>query len=123
MKTFYKFSTYVFALFSFLLIACTSDSNQVVSKQFEYVHLIPDSLRTPEQQKIFNLLENVIKEDLIIENNHFKLNISKDKFLNKGIPLEYYDLLKENVKENNKFIDSLKIEDVNLLLENMKIAN
>lgn len=86
-------------------------------KDFEYVHLIPDSLRTPEQKQLILLLYSVLVDSMVIENNHFVFKLNKTEFLKKGIPEPYYSLIMNDIKQNNIFIDSNVVEDMDQLLQ------
>jgi hypothetical protein len=88
----------------------------------EYKHLvqISDSLRTPEQEKLFQLIGEVIVNYMAVENNHQVLKLSKEEFIAKGIPERYYILLEENIRDNNAFFDSEGIKDVDKMIEEMK---
>ncbi|WP_108821677.1 hypothetical protein [Dysgonomonas sp. Marseille-P4361] len=80
-------------------------------KEFTYIHLISDSLQTPEQKAFVDRLNRIVSENTKIENNHFCLTISEDDFVKQGFPAEYYTLMKKNYEEMNNFIDSQLIED------------
>lgn len=84
---------------------------------YVYVHLIPDSLRTPEQKELILLLQNVLVEYMVIENNHFVFKMDKKEFINEGIPEPYYLIIMNDVKQNNVFIDSNNIKNVDSLLK------
>lgn len=72
--------------------------------------MIPDCFRIPEQSKLYELILETIVLNLKVENNHLVLNLSEKEFLNLEISQPYYDLLGHNLKEANRFTDSLKIK-------------
>lgn len=90
--------------------------NFQLQDNFEYVHLIPDSTRTPEQKKLYNLILKTVVQHLKIKENHIYLDLSEKEFLDKGIPKQYYDLLLHDLKSLNNFIDSTKLENVDSIL-------
>lgn len=104
-----------------LLISCNSSqaeksaSNVTIKSQnktvifqldtnFEYAHLIPDSLRTPEQQKIVKALFTAIEKYTTIDtcNNKLVFNAAVKDFTDMGLAKQYYDLWQQNVKDVNK---------------------
>ena len=80
----------------------------------EYVHMIPDSLRTEEQQALYDTIKNVlpriIGENVVIENNHLVFKMSKEEFAKTGLPIQYYDLILKDMENNNNYLDTAKIE-------------
>lgn len=101
---------------SALLLSCnskerTKDTEIKVEKEFNYIHLIPDSLQTPDQKAFVDRLNRIVSENTKIEDNHFYLTISEDDFVKQGFPAEYYTLMKKNYEEINSFIDSIITED------------
>lgn len=59
----------------------------------------------------------ILIESVVIKDNKFVLTTSKKDFIKMGIPVEYYKLLKKNMKDNNDFIRDNKIEDVSGLYD------
>lgn len=91
--------------------------NFKLQDKFEYVHLIPDSIRTPEQRKLYKLILKTTVQHLKVKENHVYLDLSQKEFLDKGIPRQYYDLLMHDLKSLNNFIDSTKLENVDSILK------
>lgn len=85
--------------------------------RYQYIGLIPDSLRTPEQQALIRKLGEVAVKYIAIKDNHMVIEITKEQFLAKGIPERYYRILQKNVRDNNAFIDSVGIKDVDELIK------
>lgn len=101
---------------SALLLSCNSkdkakDIEIKEEKEFTYIHLIPDSLQTPDQKAFVDRLNRIVSENTKIEDNHFCLTISEDDFVEQGFPAEYYTLMKNNYENMNSFIDSQLIEN------------
>ncbi len=86
-------------------------------QKFEYVHLLPDSLLNSSQLELKHKLQMILIESVVIKDNKFVLTTSKKDFMDMGIPVEYYKLLKKNMKDNNDFIRDNKIEDVSGLYD------
>lgn len=63
----------------------------------------------------------VIVKYVTIKDNKYVLSIRKREFIKEGIPSEYYNLLKKNIKENNDFIRDNNIENVESLFNSMII--
>lgn len=97
--------------FSALLPSCNTSKEAKSGEEFNYIHLIPDSLQTPEQKAFVDRLNRIVSENTKIEENHFNLTISEDDFVKQGIPSEYYTLMKKNYEEINNFIDSQLVEN------------
>lgn len=111
-------------LFIFFIVVVTILSCQhKISKKggdkqkFEHVHLLPDSLLNSYQLELKHKLQMILIESVVIKDNKFVLTTSKKDFIKMGIPVEYYKLLKKNMKDNNDFIRDNKIEDVSGLYD------
>ena len=111
-------------LFIFFIVVVTILSCQhKISKKggdkqkFEHVHLLPDSLLNSYQLELKHKLQMILIESVVIKDNKFVLTTSKKDFIKMGIPVEYYKLLKKNIKDNNDFIRDNKIEDVSGLYD------
>lgn len=80
----------------------------------EYVHMIPDSIRTAEQQAVFDMLQQeiprIIGENVVVENGHFVFKMTREEFAATGIPVQYYDLLLKDIKNNNDFLDTADLD-------------
>lgn len=111
-------SLIVLALF---LSCCCNIKETKVDKSlekdtFEYVHLIPDSLRTVEQEELFLLLQKTITENLQVRDNHLYFILSENDFVKRGIPIQYYNKLQQDLDDANHFIDLRGIERVDTIL-------
>lgn len=105
----------------FLLSCCcnikkTNVRNSVEKDTFEYVHLIPDSLRTIEQKKMFLLLQKTITENLQVKDNHLYFTLSEKEFVKRGISAQYYNKLQQDLEDANNYIDLNGIENVDTIL-------
>ena len=101
----------------FLLSCCCNIKETKVDKcfekdTFEYVHLIPDSLRTVEQNELFLLLQKTITENLKVKGNHLYFALPESDFVKRGIPVQYYKKLQQDLEDANNFIDSEGIENI-----------
>jgi hypothetical protein len=81
----------------------------------DYVHLKPRSSLSDEERVLLQTLKKAIYENMVIEKNRFVFNLDRDSFVKTGIPEKYYDLLMQNIRENNHFADSLSIHNSVLL--------
>ena len=76
----------------------------------EYVHMIPDSLRTAEQQAVYDKLQKEIPriyvEHVVVEDSLLVLKMTRDEFADTGLPAQYYDLLLKDLQNNNAFFYS-----------------
>lgn len=110
-------------IFSIFFISCLNRTIQdkkndfKLQENFEYVHLIPDSLRTSGQKELCELILKTIVQNLVVVNNHLDLKISENEFLNLGIQKPYYDLLMHDLDNINYYIDSTGIDNVDSILK------
>lgn len=116
MKKIIKNSLFIFLLIGF--ISCNGkrdDTTQSNNKQeellklredFEYVNLIPDSLRTPEQNTLLRLIVKTVTENMVIENKRFVFKLTREDVVNLGIPEPYYEVMVNNAIANNIFMDN-----------------
>ena len=74
----------------------------------ELVSAVPDTIASPEQLALKRKIEHIVYFKTVVKDNHFKLTVDKDYFIQNDIPLTYYDLLVENLEANNKLADELK---------------
>ncbi|MBK1439846.1 hypothetical protein JHJ32_07615 [Parapedobacter sp. ISTM3] len=76
----------------------------------EYVHMIPDSLRTAEQQAVYDKLQKMIPriyvEHVVVEDSLLVFKMTRDEFAETGLPEQYYDLLLKDLKNVNAFFYS-----------------
>ena len=76
----------------------------------EYVHMIPDSLRTAEQQAVYDKLKKelprILGEHVVVEDSLLVFKMTRDEFAETGLPDQYYDLLLKDLENNNEFFYS-----------------
>ena len=84
---------------------------------FKYIHLIPDSLRTPEQNKFLMDLQLVIIDHLKSVNNEMVFTLNEQQFVEKGFPKEYYTLIQKNLRDNNKYFKENNIKNVDSIIK------
>lgn len=110
-------------IYFFIVVVTILSCQHKISKKggdkqkFEHVHLLPDSLLNSYQLELKHKLQMILIESVVIKDNKFVLTTSKKDFIKMGIPVEYYKLLKKNMKDNNDFIRDNKIEDVSGLYD------
>lgn len=94
----------------------TTDTVKPVAKEDylepgkEYVHMIPDSLRTAEQQAVYDKLKKelprIYVEHVVVKDSLLVLRMTRDKFAETGLPEQYYDLLLKDIQNHNAFFYS-----------------
>ena len=91
----------------------TSNQNDVLSVAEKKVEIearlfliTPDSLRSEEEKELFKKLEAVIF-DLRIVNDRFEMVLGEKDWKEKGLPVIYFDLLKKDISDLNKSLDTL----------------
>lgn len=110
-------------LFSLILIflSCQPSSNSggqgpvesndsYFDPNYEYVHLIPDSLRTHEQNAMLDTLQQLIIKNMQVEDDRLVFKMTKEEFVDKGVPEEYYDLIQKDLVNNNNYLDTAKLD-------------
>ena len=105
MKRFCLLCAVVFAM----LMSCNNNNQANRESQLSWLQL-PDEELTLDQLKLKKQLIEVISDNMIIEDNTIKLTISRKEFEKLGIPEIYYDFLKEDIKNDNKYIKENGIE-------------
>ncbi|VTP99491.1 Uncharacterised protein [Sphingobacterium daejeonense] len=101
--------------FSLLVSACNNQN-----KDFRYVQTIPDSLRTSEEKMVANQLIKVLIEDIKVENNKIVLKSSKSDFKSKGIPIQYFNKLTDDIDNTNKYMNSNNVNNIQELVDSLK---
>ena len=96
---------FVFVIQMFCL--CSNNHKQsdgVISKERyqellkKSVMIIPDSLRTDEQRQLYVKLLDILVDNAYAEDNKIVLPVSRDYFVEQGVPDFYYDLLKYSLE-------------------------
>lgn len=86
----------------------------------KYLGRIPDSLRTQEQKRLIKSLQDVSVNYISVKDNHMVVDITRQQFIAKGIPEKYYDILLQNIRDNNIFLDSKGIKDVDKMMKDQR---
>ncbi|SHE76023.1 hypothetical protein SAMN05443144_103116 [Fodinibius roseus] len=97
--------------------ATKKDSSTYLKPGFDYVTQVPDSLKTPEQKKLAKQLLEISIEHIKVVDNRMVFDMSRDEFLKTSIPIEYYDLFKKDMKNNNRYIKEQSIKNVDEMIE------
>lgn len=111
-------------LFVFIgLLSACSGRNIISQEQYmEYAQqigfLLPDSLRTPEQNAIRDKYIKVAMANTEIRNNEMHLTVGRNYFVEQGLPAFCYDMVMFEYANNNKVIkDVMKNSNIPLDLE------
>lgn len=118
---------WVFICFVVMFSSCHRNGTESVRERdkdtlyfapgFEYIHIIPDSLRTEEQEDFLKDLQRIIIEHQKVENNEIIFTLSREEFVDKGFPEEYYILIQKDLRNNNKFFKENNILNLDSILE------
>jgi hypothetical protein len=73
--------------------------------------LIPDSLRSNEQKELFRKFEDIVYVSIFIKNDTFALNISREEWKKRNLPEIYYDILIQDIDNQNTNLKSLHPEE------------
>jgi hypothetical protein len=110
---------FFFLVFFIILVSCQQNRQEAHRTDSidvkDYVHLKPRSSLSDEERVLLQTLKKAIYENMVIEKNRFVFKLDRDSFIKTGIPEKYYDLLMQNIRENNHFADSLNIHNAVLL--------
>jgi hypothetical protein len=66
-------------------------------------------------------LQDVAINNVSVKNNRMVVDISREQILAKGIPERYYHILLQNIRDNNAYIDSIGITNVDSLVTQRNI--
>lgn len=100
-----------------LCVSCNTQSDGVISKERyqellkQSVMIIPDSLRTDEQRQLYVKLLDILVDNAYAEDNKIVLPVSRDYFVEQGVPDFYYDLLKYSLEETNACVEMWNKQD------------
>lgn len=83
---------------------------------YNYVQLKPDSLRTPEDLELIEKLKEM-PTYLRAENKRAVFSLSREEFLAKGIPEQYYTLIQKDIVNINKMLKENKEIDIDSVLK------
>ncbi|MGJ1205512.1 hypothetical protein [Sphingobacterium lactis] len=83
---------------------------------YEYIQLKPDSLKTAEDLELIEKLKEM-HTHLKAENNKVVFSLSKEEFLAKGIPEQYYVLIQKDIVNINKMLKENKETNVDSILK------
>lgn len=115
---------FLFGVSAFVISCGTNTDRQqdINGKYYDYAYLIPDSLRTPEQQELMDTLCKLIADGIYIENNQWRFKYTKEDFDKNGIPQVYYDVFMQNVNDINKGIKEwgLNSQDIKEMTNDMR---
>jgi len=92
-----------------------------IDSNYNYVNLIPDSLRTPEQRHLLKRLGKIVVDYVEVKNNHMVFTLSREQLLSMGIPSQYYDIIEKNIRDNNAYFDKNRIKGVDSMWENTRL--
>lgn len=87
-------------------IAGTITDTGYFDPNYDYIHLIPYSLRTKEQNDILDTLNSVVAKNMGLKYGHLIFKMTEEEFVKKGIPEPYYDLILKDIKTNNNYLDT-----------------
>ena len=120
---------FVMAVFaSVFFYSCTRNAqNGIVSDDMnEAIHqataffMLPDSLRSAEEQELFQKLEAAFYEGCTQNNGRFEIIISKEEWEKRGLPEIYYTILKRDVENNNNYLDTVSAPYRELFVESWR---
>jgi|GEM_PF-4255113 len=93
----------------------------VKGNRYKMFGQIPDSLRTPEQEKFATSLRYVLVNGVVAENNHMVLKFTKEQCLAQGMKEKDYNDLQNNLRTNNHYFDSIGVKNIDSMINNMHI--
>ncbi|WP_158795526.1 hypothetical protein [Pedobacter sp. L105] len=91
----------------------------IEGNEYKFFGRIPDSLRTPEQKKLAKVIVDVLTNGVVVKNNRQILKLTKQECLAKGLPAEYYETLKNNIRTNNSYNEAYGIKNVDKMEEKL----
>ncbi|MDR2954581.1 MAG: hypothetical protein LBV43_05830 [Prevotella sp.] len=111
---------YLALFLSFLLItmiACNSSSSKVdYYKEYHPIYgVVLDSLND-DQKAFLKDLTILLFENMVVENNRMKFNLTKEEFVAKGFAEGYYSNVLKNVNDINLHLEATGEENVEEML-------
>jgi hypothetical protein len=100
--------------------ADAADAERAARLAMMYAGDTPDSLRSPEQRALVKNLEMILFERCSIKDNRFEIGISKKEFKAIGVPQIYYDILKKDAEDLNRYLDTVTVFPVELMIDAFK---
>ena len=89
----------------------------------EFMTRIYEEKMTEDDKKQLKLMYLVMGENLIIKDGYIKLNLSKEDYLKTGLSIGSYYRLLLNIRDNNSFIDSMKLDVEEIFNEMIAVCN
>ena len=111
-----KVSTLLGVILALGLFSCNSRTNAdnglsafsdtEVQDNIRMLLMTPDSLRSEKNNLLLQQLEAMIYDYCIVENGQFQLKVGKREWKKQGMKGEYYEMLREEIKDLNNFLDT-----------------
>lgn len=92
----------------------------IKGKSYKLLGKIPDSLRTPEQEKYLKRLVKVALKYTVVKNNHQLFKLDRSSFLKMGLSKYDWRLLQQGMIDNNTYIDANGTKNVKEMFEKAK---
>jgi hypothetical protein len=106
-----------FVLFSSCAESAKDRVHQDAIHQSLQFLMLPDSLRSEDEKKLFQQLEALLYEGCTVKNGKFEMTISKKEWKKRGVSEVYYDILKHEIVNINHWIDTVSYSYVRLFEE------
>ena len=91
----------------------------IKGNKYKFFGEIPDSLRSPEQKKLAKAIIDVLINGVVVEHNREVLKLTKQECLVRGLPVEYYEILKNNIRTNNSYNEAYGIKDADRMKKSL----
>lgn len=92
--------------------ASVTTDDSLVIRQILIFDSIPDAYGEDSRKLLKTIVNN-----LTVVDNHLAFAITKDSFVNIGLPEHYYDRLVKDIKDANQMIDSTGIKNMDEILK------
>ncbi|MCD8270699.1 MAG: hypothetical protein LUD46_21215 [Parabacteroides sp.] len=89
-----------------------ADRSNADTLSLKPIYRLPDSLLTPEEVQLKRIYLQMIHDHLVVKNNRYKLELSKDSFLQLGLNALYYDELIKSINMTNEWVKQMKIDSL-----------
>ena len=122
--------TFMLVITSVLFYSCAGNAQKGLSSDDtkEAIHhataffMLPDSLRSVEEQELFGKLETALYDGCTLNNGKFEIIISKEEWEKRGIPEIYYTILKRDIENNNNYLDTVSAPLRELFMESWRVS-
>lgn len=81
------------------------------------IYRLPDSLLTSKEIQLKRIYLQLIQKHLVVKDNKYKLELSKENFIQSGLPVAYYDEIIKSIETTNEWIKQMNIDSLSTMFD------